>query len=386
MPSDTDKRHMAIRVGVPRETAAGERRVAMIPELVLRYEKAGFEVVVESGAGQGAFYSDADFSERGARVASRNEVYEAEIVLKVQPPSSDEIARLKSGTIVVGFLSPLDSPEISNRLAERGVTAFAVELVPRISRAQTMDALSAMGSIGGYRAVIIAADALPRFFPLLTTAAGTVKPANVLVLGAGVAGLQAIATARRLGARVWGYDIRAEVKEQVQSLGGRFVELDVETQDSQETGGYATALAEEKARRQTELLVPHVAAANVVITTALIPGRPAPVLVTAEAVEGMKPGSVIVDLAAPNGGNCALTEAGTKVVRNEVTIFGPTNLPAEMPVHASEMYSRTLLALVGEMVKDGELALDFEDEIIAGACVTHGGRITNERVKTLVTG
>ncbi len=377
---------MAIRVGVPRETAAGERRVSLIPELVSKYEKAGFELIVESGAGEGAFFPDSAFAEKGAKIGTRDHVLAADVILKVQPPSDDEIAALAKGSILVGFLSPLDSPEISAGLAERGVTSFAMELVPRISRAQTMDALSAMASVGGYRAVLIAAEALPKFFPLLTTAAGTVKPASVFVLGAGVAGLQAIATARRLGARVSGYDIRSEVKEQVQSLGARFVELDIETQESQDTGGYAKALAEEKARRQTELLVPHIAAADVVVTTALIPGRPAPLLVATEAVEAMKPGSVIMDLAAANGGNCALTEAGRTVVHNGVSIFGPTNLPSEMPVHASEMYARTLLALVSEMASDGELKLDFEDEIIGGACVTHGGDIVNERVKTLVAG
>lgn len=377
---------MAIRVGVPRETADGERRVSLIPELVSKYEKAGFETIVESGAGEGAYVPDSAFAEKGASIGTRDQVMAADVILKVQPPSSEEIAELSNGSILVGFLSPLDSPEISAGLAERGVTSFAMELVPRISRAQTMDALSAMASVGGYRAVLIAAEALPKFFPLLTTAAGTVKPANVFVLGAGVAGLQAIATARRLGARVSGYDIRSEVKEQVQSLGARFVELDIETQESQDTGGYAKALAEEKAKRQTELLVPHIAAADVVVTTALIPGRPAPLLVTREAVEAMKPGSIIMDLAAANGGNCALTESGRTIVHNEVSIFGPTNLPSEMPVHASEMYARTLLALVSEMVSEGELKLDFEDEIIGGACVTHGGSIVNERVKTLVAG
>ncbi|MBT8400846.1 MAG: Re/Si-specific NAD(P)(+) transhydrogenase subunit alpha, partial [Rhodothermia bacterium] len=341
---------MAIRVGVPRETAAGERRVSLIPELVPKYEKAGFEMIVEKGAGEGAYFPDSAFTEKGAKIGTRDQVFAADVILKVQPPSKEELEELAKGSILVGFLSPLDSPEISAGLAEKGVTSFAMELVPRISRAQTMDALSAMASVGGYRAVLIAAEALPKFFPLLTTAAGTVKPANVFVLGAGVAGLQAIATARRLGARVFGYDIRSEVKEQVQSLGARFVELDIETQESQDAGGYAKALAEEKAKRQTELLVPHIAAADVVVTTALIPGRPAPLLVTREAVEAMKPGSVIMDLAAANGGNCALTEAGRKVVHNGVNIYGPTNLPSEMPVHASEMYARTLLALVSEMV------------------------------------
>ncbi len=375
---------MAIRVGVPKESVAGERRVAVVPELLSRFARAGMEVVLEKGAGESANYADSVFEEKGAGIVSRADAFSADIVLKVQPPSDEEIGLMKKGTVVVGFLSPLDSPGVAKKLASAGVTAFAMELVPRISRAQTMDALSAMGSIGGYRAVLLAAERLPKFFPLLTTAAGTVKPANVLVLGAGVAGLQAIATARRLGARVSAYDIRAEVKEQIESLGGRFVELELETQDSQDTGGYAKALAEEKARRQTELLEPHIANADVVITTALIPGRPAPVLITEKAVKGMQSGSVIVDLAAANGGNCALTKAGETVVANGVAILGPTNLPSEMAVHGSEMYGRTLLALVSEMVKEGELTLDFEDEIIGGSCVCRGGEIVNERVKSLL--
>jgi len=375
---------MAIRVGVPRESVLGERRVAVAPEAVQRFTRAGTEILIERGAGDGAGYSDAEYEEKGARIVERADALGADVVLKVQAPTEDEAGQLKKGAVVIGFLSPLDEPKNVQRLADAGVTAFAVELVPRISRAQTMDALSAMGSIGGYRAVLLAAEALPKFFPLLTTAAGTVKPANVLVLGAGVAGLQAIATARRLGARVSAYDIRAEVKEQIESLGGRFVELDLETQDSSETGGYATELAEEKARRQTELLEPHIARADVVISTALIPGRRAPILITEKAVRGMHAGSVIVDLAAPNGGNCALTQADKAVSANGVTILGPTNLPSEMAVHASEMYGRTLLALVTEMVKDGELSLDFEDEIIDGACVCRAGAVVNERVKSLL--
>ncbi|NNE48036.1 MAG: Re/Si-specific NAD(P)(+) transhydrogenase subunit alpha [Rhodothermales bacterium] len=377
---------MAISVGIPKESVAGERRVSAVPELVQRFNRAGMDILLEKGAGDAACYADADFEEKGARIVSRAEALGADIVLKVQPPTPEEISGLKKGAVLIGFLSPLDHPKVAKALAAAGTSAFAMELVPRISRAQTMDALSAMGSIGGYRAVLLAAERLPKFFPLLTTAAGTVKPANVLVLGAGVAGLQAIATARRLGARVSAYDIRAEVKEQIESLGGRFVELEIETQDSDDTGGYAKALAEEKAKRQTELLEPHIAKADVVVTTALIPGRPAPVLITENAVKGMHAGSVIVDLAAANGGNCALTKAGETVVANGVTILGPTNLPAEMAVHGSEMYGRTLLALAGEMVKDGELSLDFEDEIIGGSCVCHAGDVVNERVKSLLAG
>ncbi len=375
---------MPVRVGVPRESRAGERRVATVPELLSRFQRIGADVVVETGAGDGVFLSDDDYASRGASIVDRTAALGADVVLKVSPPTQEEIGLLKRDAIVAGFLAPLDTPDVAAALAARGVTGFAMELVPRISRAQTMDALSAMGSIGGYRAVLMAAEALPKFFPLLTTAAGTVKPASVLVLGAGVAGLQAIATARRLGARVSGYDIRDEVKEQVQSLGARFVELDFETQASADAGGYATALAAEKAQRQAELLVPHIAAADVVITTALIPGRPAPLLVTEDAIREMRPGSVVVDLAASNGGNCAGTKADQTVQANGVSIFGPTNLPSKMSVHASEMYGRTLLALVTEFVKDGNVHLDFEDEIIAGACVCHGGEIVNERVKSLV--
>ena len=377
---------MAIRVGVPKESVAGEHRVAAAPEMAQRFTRAGMEMLVERGAGESANYSDAEYEEKGARIVSRAEALGADVVLKVQPPTDDEIDQLKKGSVLVGFLSPLDHPGVAQKLADAGATGFAMELVPRISRAQTMDALSAMGSIGGYRAVLLAAEKLPKFFPLLTTAAGTVKPANVLVLGAGVAGLQAIATARRLGARVSAYDIRAEVKEQIESLGGRFVELELETQDSADTGGYAKELAEEKARRQTELLEPHIAKSDVVISTALIPGRPAPVLITENAVKGMRSGSVIIDLAAANGGNCALTEAGKTVKAHGVSILGPTNLPSDMAVHATEMYGRTLLALVSEMVKEGELSLDFDDEIIGGSCVCHAGAVVNERVKSLLAG
>lgn len=376
---------MAVTIGVPKETAAGETRVAMVPDVTRRLKVAGFDVVVEAGAGAGAFFSDSAFQEVGATIVDRETAFQADVVVKVQPPSESEILLMRSGAAYIGFLEPLDEPETSRKLAERGVTALSMELVPRISRAQKMDALSAMSSIGGYRAVLVAANMLPKFFPLLTTAAGTIRPANVLVLGAGVAGLQAIATARRLGARVYAYDIRDAVKEEVQSLGGQFVELEFETQRDEDTGGYAKALAEEKARRQTELLVPHVGRSDVVITTALIPGRPAPTLVTREAAEAMQPGSVIIDMAATKGGNCVLTQPGETIEHNGVQIFGPLNLPADAPVNASEMYSRTVMAMITEFADGEAFTANFDDEIFSGACVAHDGKVVHERVNELLT-
>ena len=375
---------MSLTIGVPRESQGGENRVAIVPEVVKRLGKKGITVQVEAGAGQAANYSDADFEEVGATMVDRKTAFNAELVLKVAPPNDEELGLMKSGTKLISFLRPLDEPQVAQKLAKKGITAMAMELVPRISRAQKMDALSAMSSVAGYLAVLKAAGALPKFFPLLTTAAGTVKPANALILGAGVAGLQAIATARRLGARVSGYDIRDVVREEIESLGATFVELQLETKESQDEGGYAKALAEEKARRQTELLVPHIGASDVVVTTALIPGRPAPVLITKEAVKAMKQGSVIVDLAAPNGGNCELTESGKTVVKEGVTIMGPLNLPSQMAVHASQMYSRTLMAMVLEFYKEDSFTLDFEDDIVKGACLTHDGEIKNERVQSLL--
>ncbi len=372
-------------VGVVKETAAGERRVALVPEVIGRLAKDGIDVIVEAGAGESAFHADASYQEKGAQIVDRAEAYQAGVVVKVQPPSDDEIALLKQGGVLISFLAPLDTPEVAEKLAPQGVTALSMELVPRISRAQKMDALSAMSSLGGYKAVLVAAAELPKFFPLLTTAAGTIRPANVLILGAGVAGLQAIATARRLGARVWGYDIRDVVREEVQSLGAQFVELELEIDDMQDAGGYARALFEEKARRQTELLVPHIGKADVVITTALIPGRKAPTLITQEAVEAMAAGSVIIDMAAPNGGNCVLTKPGETVVHNGVQIIGPTNLPATMPVHASQLYARTITAMIQEFAGEDGFSINFEDEIFKGACVTHGGEVVHERVKGLLT-
>lgn len=375
---------MALTLGIPAETLDGEHRVAMVPDVVKRLARSDVHIHLEAGAGTSAYYADADYEAAGARLVDRATAWAAPVVAKVQPPTDDEIARLAKGQVVIGFLSPLDEPARIGQLAEAGVTALSMELVPRISRAQKMDALSAMSSLAGYRAALLAATALPRFLPLLTTAAGTIKPANVLVLGAGVAGLQAIATARRLGARVSAYDIRDAVREEVQSLGATFVDLPFETQGMQDEGGYAKALAEEKQRRQTELLVPVIGSMDIVITTALIPGRRAPTLITEDAVRGMAPGSVILDLAAPNGGNCALTEPGQAVVREGVQIIGPLNLPAEMPYHASQLYARTLMAMIQEFTTEEGFTPNFDDEIFTGACVTHDGQVVNERVNRLL--
>jgi NAD(P) transhydrogenase subunit alpha len=375
---------MALSIGVPKESADGERRVALVPDVVGRLVKKGLDVVVEAGAGAAAFHSDAEYEAQGARIGMRQEAFRAGVVTKVQPPTEEEVTLLTRGAAYIGFLNPLDTPEVSERLAAQGVTALSMELVPRISRAQKMDALSAMATVAGYKAVLMAADALPKFFPLLTTAAGTIRPANALILGVGVAGLQAIATARRLGARVWGYDIRDAVREQVQSLGASFVELEIEIEDMEDKAGYARALGEEKARRQTELLVPQISKSDIIVTTALIPGRPAPLLITEEAVAAMQPGSVIIDIAAPNGGNCALTEPGQTVVHNGVQIFGPLNLPSSMPVHASQMYSRTVLAMLDDFAETEGFKVNFEDEVFKGSCVTHDGQVVHERVKGLL--
>lgn len=375
---------MSYTIGVPRETAPGERLVSLTPEVVGRLAKSGASVRVQRGAGETAFHADADYESAGATIVDRDAAFACDIVTKVRPPDSAEIALLKSGAVIVGFLSPLDKPAIATELAAQGVTAISMELVPRISRAQKMDALSALSGVAGYRAVLEAATLLPKFFPLLTTAAGTVKPANALVLGAGVAGLQAIATARRLGARVSAYDIREVVREEVQSLGASFVELEIEMDEMQDSGGYAKALVAEKAKQQTKLLVPFIGRSDVVVTTALIPGRPAPELITAEAVEAMKPGSVIIDMAAPNGGNCALTKPGETVVHNGVSIVGSTNLPAAMPVDSSQLYARTVLAILQDFTSEDGFTPNFEDEVFTGACVTHNGEVVHERVKGLL--
>jgi NAD(P) transhydrogenase subunit alpha len=350
-----------MQVGVPTETAAGERRVALVPEVVRKLTGAGHTVVVEPGAGAGALLPDELFADAGAQLG---DPWSADVVAKVAAPTPDEIARLRSGATVVGFLGP-DAPAL---LSQAGVTGFAMERIPRITRAQSMDALSSQANIAGYKSALVAATELQRFFPMLMTAAGTIRPASVLVLGAGVAGLQAIATARRLGAQVTGYDVRPEVAEQVQSLGAKFLDVGVNAAGE---GGYARELTEEERATQQRALQEAITGFDAVITTAAIPGRRAPILVTEGAVRGMKPGSVVVDLAAETGGNCELTEPGQRVVRHDVVVLGPLNLPSTMAEHASQLYARNVQALLALLTgEDGTVAMDFGDEILAGACVT----------------
>ncbi len=358
-----------MRVAVPKETGAGERRVALVPDSVGRLTAAGFAVAVEEGAGAAAGFPDVEYAAAGAEVVARRELLTgAESVVRVAPPAAEEVAELAPGTVLIGFLSPLTDTAGVARLAERGVVAFAMESIPRITRAQAMDALSSQSTVAGYKAVIVAADRLPRLFPLLMTAAGTVAPAKVLVLGAGVAGLQAIATARRLGALVTGFDVRPVVREQVQSLGASFLDLGI--LGAETSGGYAAELTAEEQARQQAALEERIPEYDVVVATALVPGRPAPKLIPATAVERMRPGSVIVDLAAETGGNCELTEPGAEVERHGVTIVGFTDLASRLPYHASQLYSRNVTALLLHLAPGGELALDFEDEITGGACVT----------------
>jgi NAD(P) transhydrogenase subunit alpha len=372
-------------IGVPKEIMEGERRVALVPKEVAKLVKAGHEVRVEAGAGEGAYIGDDEYREAGATVVDGpQQVYDAEVVLKVRKPAPSEVEMMREGTVLIGFLEPLTSLELVKQLTERKISAFAMETIPRISRAQKMDALSSQANIAGYRAALIAANSLPKFLPMSMTAAGTIAPAKVLVLGAGVAGLQAIATCHRLGARVEAYDIRPAVKEEVQSLGARFIEIELGEEELEDAGGYGKELSEETQRREKEILAEHIKAADVVITTAAIPGKRAPVLVEEDAVKGMKRGSVIVDLAAETGGNCTLTEPGKTVVKHGVTIHGPLNIVSAMPVDASQLYARNISSLLAELLKDGQLDLDFDDEVIRESCVTHGGEVMNERVKALL--
>jgi H+-translocating NAD(P) transhydrogenase subunit alpha len=370
-----------MKIGVPKETAEGENRVALVPEVVRKLTGQDHEVIVERGAGAGALLPDEQFEEAGATMTEDTAaVYNADVIVKVAAPNDEETGRLKSDSVLIAFLQPLTAGDSIRAIAETGATSFAMEAVPRISRAQSMDALSSQANIGGYRATLIAATEIGRFFPMLMTAAGTIRPATVLVLGAGVAGLQAIATARRLGAVVQGFDVRAAVKEQVESLGATFLEFDLGG-DLEGAGGYAKELTPEQQQRQQELMAEAIGKVDVVITTAAVPGRKAPILVTEEAVKLMKPGSVIVDLAAETGGNCELTEAGETVLRHDVKIIGPVNLPSGMAEHASQLYARNIEALLGLMIKEGQLELDFEDEVIKGACITRGGDIVHEGAK-----
>jgi H+-translocating NAD(P) transhydrogenase subunit alpha len=377
-----------MQIGVPKETAEGERRVALVPDVVSKLrrtqgedERPPNEVVVERGAGGGALIPDAQYEEAGARlVDGPEEVYGADVIVKVAAPNAEEIGRLKPDSVLIGFLGPLTNGEGIRAIAESGATSFALESVPRISRAQSMDALSSQSNVAGYRAALIGAQELGRFYPMLMTAAGTIRPATVLVLGAGVAGLQAIATARRLGAVVQGFDVRAAVKEQVESLGATFLEFDLGG-DLEGAGGYARELTPEQQQLQQELMAEAIGKVDVVITTALVPGRRAPILVTEEAVKLMKPGSVVVDLAGEQGGNCELSEPGRTITAHDVKIAAPLNVPSTMAEHASQLYARNIEALLALMIKDGELELDFEDEVIAGACITRGGEIVNEGAK-----
>ena len=380
-------------VGVPKETFPGERRVALVPGALPALAKASLDVLVEAAAGAEAGFPDSDYVEKGARIAeSHAQLFaEAHVVLQVRSPGAAgeagraDAALLRAGQAVIGFSEPLGEPAAAQAVAERGVSAFSMELIPRITRAQSMDALSSMATIAGYKAVLLAADALPRMFPMMMTAAGTVTPARVFVVGAGVAGLQAIASARRLGARVEAYDVRPAVKEQVESLGANFVELPLETSESEDAGGYAKAQDESFYRRQRETMTRVVANSDVVITTALVPGKTAPILVTEEMVAGMAPGSVVVDLAAERGGNCELTKGDEAVASaNGVTILGPTNLASTVPYHASQMYAKNISTLLLHLVKDGALALDFDDEITAGTLVSHEGRVVHPRLLELL--
>jgi NAD(P) transhydrogenase subunit alpha len=364
-----------MRVGVPKEVAANERRVALVPDAAGRLVKAGFEVVVERGAGSGAACPDDAYKAVGATVADRATVLrQVDVVLQVQPPAAGDIALYREGGALVALFQPGADPALVKQMAQRKLTSFSLVLLPRITRAQSMDALSSQATVAGYKAVLLAATATGRFFPMLVTAAGTLPAAKVLVLGAGVAGLQAIATARRLGAIVSAFDVRPAVKEQVQSLGAVFLEMAIE-EHAETAGGYAKELSEETHRKELAFLAGAAKEADIVISTAAIPGKKAPILISAAAVEGMKPGSVIVDIAAETGGNCELTEPGTEIVRHGVVILGPLNLPSTLPLHASQMYARNLSAFLTHVAKDGQLRLDFEDPIIKDTCVTHAGEV-----------
>ena len=374
-----------MKAGVLKETWPGEARVAMVPASLTALDRAGVEVVVESGAGTAAGFPDSEYAEKGASLAGREEVLAScPLVLTVRSLAGghDEaaIAGLGEQSVVVGFLEPLRLPDGVRALAERGATTFALDLLPRITRAQSMDVLSSMATIAGYKAVLLAANELPKMFPMMMTAAGTIAPARVFVVGAGVAGLQAIASAKKLGAIVEAYDVRPAVKEQVESLGGKFVEFELETDTAEDAGGYAKELGEDFYKKQREMMLSVVGASDVVITTAAIPGKKAPILVTTEMVKGMHPGSVVVDLAAERGGNCELTKAGEDVVEGGVKIIGPINIPTTIPFHASQMYAKNVATFLLHLVDEGNLKIDTEDEITEGTLITQGGKVVNPRI------
>ena len=365
-----------MRIGVPAESVAHESRVALVPDMVRKLAGAGLEVHVESGAGKGASFSDEEYTAAGAVISSERDVFgSSDLVVKVQPPDLDEAGLLREGSILISFLQPARDRALVEKLASRRITAISMHRIPRITRAQTMDALSSQSNIAGYKAVLVGASALSRLLPMMVTAAGTIRPSSVFVLGAGVAGLQAIATARRLGAVVTAFDVRPAVKEQVQSLGARFLEVDLAQTDTETSGGYAKELSEESHRREQNLLHETLRTVDIAITTALIPDRPAPRLITAEMVRDMKAGSVIVDLAAEAGGNCELTVPGERVVQHGVTIIGDLNLPSTVAVHASQMYARNVTTLIEEMLKDGEMRIDLENDVVGPSTITHGGEI-----------
>jgi NAD(P) transhydrogenase subunit alpha len=375
-------------IGVPKETYPGERRVALVPASVAPLTKSGLEVVLETGAGANAGYPDSAYADKGAKIASsRAEVFEADIVAQVRCYGANleagraDLQLMRSGQVVIGFFEPLTSVAAAREVAAKGVTLFAMEMIPRITRAQSMDALSSMATVAGYKAVLLAAGHLPKMFPMMMTAAGTVSPAKVFVVGAGVAGLQAIATSRRLGAVVEAYDVRPAVKEQIESLGAKFIEMELEAGQSEDQGGYAKQMGEEFYRKQREMMTKIVANSDVVITTAAVPGKKAPTLITAEMVAGMTPGAVIVDLAAERGGNVELTKPGETVVENGVTIVGPLNIPTTLPFHASQMYSKNVTTLVKHLVKDGELELNMDDEITSGTMVSRDGAIVQPAMR-----
>ena len=374
---------MATTVGVVRESAPGERRVALTPDVAKKLKAKGADIVIESGAGTAASFPDTSFKDVST-ASARDVLSRSDVLLKVQPPTIDEIGAMREGSVVIGYMSPHQSPERTKALRDRKITAFAMELLPRTTRAQAMDVLSSQANIAGYKAVLIAAEASPKFFPMLTTAAGTIRPSKVLIVGAGVAGLQAIATARRLGGQVEGFDVRPETKEQIESLGAKFLDLGVSAAGS---GGYARELTQEERDKQQQALTEALRAFDVVITTAAVPGRKAPRIISAAMVAGMKPGAVIVDIAAETGGNVEITEAGRTVVSaNGVSVIGTTNLPSSAPVHASEMYARNLYNFLELSLKDGALNLDWNDELIAKTCLTHVGEIRHEATKKLVEG